>query len=366
MLSLTPPAGTTRSQGSGVARTTSVRSSDPAMKSDRPMRVVPELSPSPYRTEPCGSASTSSVFMPRRARAAARLIAVVVLPTPPFWLTIERTRGTLLLGVLGYDLAAQGLERLFGMTNPAFGFGACGWLGEKRLEVLFRAGAIASFQQQERQSVVRSGQMWRDLEGVAIAPHRLLGPVRLREGDRHVLEDLRVVRTIAQRESVRRQCGVKIPLSLQRHRLAQIIQALGLYIGTGLPADQATPPGHAARGCAGRQNKACGRLARGTTRLGQSYHVNSITATAWSRWQPPCSGANGTLPGHSTVRYIGGMSPRRTTVEHSKGVFEVEWPLFGELSRGLALKVARDYDPEVVVGIATAGVVPGAVIAAIL
>ena len=60
------------------------------------------------------------------------------------------------------------------------------------------------------------------------------------------------------------------------------------------------------------------------------------------------------------------MSPRRTTVEHSKGVFEVDWPLFGELSRGLALRVARSYDPEVVVGIATAGVVPGAVIAAIL
>jgi hypoxanthine phosphoribosyltransferase len=60
------------------------------------------------------------------------------------------------------------------------------------------------------------------------------------------------------------------------------------------------------------------------------------------------------------------MSPRRTTVELSKGVFEVEWPLFGELSRGLALKVARAYDPEVVVGIATAGVIPGAVIAAIL
>jgi len=60
------------------------------------------------------------------------------------------------------------------------------------------------------------------------------------------------------------------------------------------------------------------------------------------------------------------MTPRRTTVEHSKGVFEVEWPLFGELSRGLALKVARAFDPELVVGIATAGVVPGAVIAAIL
>jgi uncharacterized protein len=60
------------------------------------------------------------------------------------------------------------------------------------------------------------------------------------------------------------------------------------------------------------------------------------------------------------------MSPRRTTVDHTKGVLEVEWPLFGELSRGLALKVARAYDPEVVVGVATAGVVPGAVIAAIL
>jgi len=60
------------------------------------------------------------------------------------------------------------------------------------------------------------------------------------------------------------------------------------------------------------------------------------------------------------------MSPRKTTVEQNKGVFEVEWPMFGELSRALALKVVRDYDPEVVVGIATAGVVPGAVIAAIL
>jgi hypoxanthine phosphoribosyltransferase len=47
-------------------------------------------------------------------------------------------------------------------------------------------------------------------------------------------------------------------------------------------------------------------------------------------------------------------------------VLQVDWPLFGELSRALALKVARTYDPQIVVGIATAGVVPGAVIAAIL
>ncbi|MBV6521131.1 MAG: Xanthine phosphoribosyltransferase [Gemmatimonadaceae bacterium] len=60
------------------------------------------------------------------------------------------------------------------------------------------------------------------------------------------------------------------------------------------------------------------------------------------------------------------MSPRKYEVDPAKGIFEVEWPLFGELSRALALKVAREYTPEIVVGIATAGVIPGAVVAAIL
>jgi len=58
--------------------------------------------------------------------------------------------------------------------------------------------------------------------------------------------------------------------------------------------------------------------------------------------------------------------PRKTTVDPAVGVLHVEWPLFGELARGLALKVARAYDPELVVGVATAGVVPGAVIATML
>jgi hypothetical protein len=60
------------------------------------------------------------------------------------------------------------------------------------------------------------------------------------------------------------------------------------------------------------------------------------------------------------------MSPRRTAYDQTKGVIDVEWPFFGELSRGLALKVSRAYDPELVLGVATAGVIPGAVIAAIL
>lgn len=58
--------------------------------------------------------------------------------------------------------------------------------------------------------------------------------------------------------------------------------------------------------------------------------------------------------------------PRRKPVRPARELFIVDWPLFGELSRALALKVAREYDPDVVVGIATAGVVPGAAVAAML
>ncbi|HUF76378.1 MAG TPA: phosphoribosyltransferase family protein [Longimicrobiales bacterium] len=45
---------------------------------------------------------------------------------------------------------------------------------------------------------------------------------------------------------------------------------------------------------------------------------------------------------------------------------DLDWAMFGELCRALALKVARDYDPEIIVGIERAGVIPAAVIASIL
>lgn len=48
------------------------------------------------------------------------------------------------------------------------------------------------------------------------------------------------------------------------------------------------------------------------------------------------------------------------------GVLELSWDVFGELCRALAVNVARSYDPELVIGIAKAGVIPGAVIASIL
>ena len=50
----------------------------------------------------------------------------------------------------------------------------------------------------------------------------------------------------------------------------------------------------------------------------------------------------------------------------TRDIMEVDWPFFGELCRALALHVARAYDPEVIVGIAKAGVIPAAIIATIL
>jgi len=58
--------------------------------------------------------------------------------------------------------------------------------------------------------------------------------------------------------------------------------------------------------------------------------------------------------------------PRTSKVPPSRAVMEIDWPFFGELCRGLALKVSADYAPDLVVGIARAGVIPGAVVASIL
>jgi hypoxanthine phosphoribosyltransferase len=59
----------------------------------------------------------------------------------------------------------------------------------------------------------------------------------------------------------------------------------------------------------------------------------------------------------------GSTRPGRKTPH---GVLEVDWPFFGELCRALALKIFREYDPDVVIGIAKAGVIPGAVVASML
>ena len=57
---------------------------------------------------------------------------------------------------------------------------------------------------------------------------------------------------------------------------------------------------------------------------------------------------------------------RRSIPAGPRGTLEVDWPFFGELCRALAMRVAKEYQPEIVLGIAKAGVIPGVVVASIL
>src|SRR5262245_8675493 len=70
--------------------------------------------PTPVEALPCGSRSRISTFSPMAASAVPRLMAVVVLPTPPFWLAMARTRRP--------DVGAR-LTGSFLRFGPGFGFG---------------------------------------------------------------------------------------------------------------------------------------------------------------------------------------------------------------------------------------------------
>src|SRR6266540_2236613 len=50
--------------------------------------------PSPVVAFPCGSRSIRRVCLSARESPAARLTAVVVFPTPPFWLTTAMVRAS--------------------------------------------------------------------------------------------------------------------------------------------------------------------------------------------------------------------------------------------------------------------------------
>ncbi len=70
-------------------------------------------------------------------------------------------------------------------------------------------------------------------------------------------------------------------------------------------------------------------------------------------------------PGPCNTTTFSFVSPMPTDPS-SKDVLEIDWPVFGELCRALALRVSGNYDPQLVLGIAKAGVIPGAVVASIL
>jgi len=74
---------------------------------------------------------------------------------------------------------------------------------------------VAALQEQKREAVVCTGERAVELQRAPIVTNRFVEAARLGERDRHVLEDARVVRVIAQRQSVRRQRRVIIPLTFQ-------------------------------------------------------------------------------------------------------------------------------------------------------
>ncbi|MCI0434136.1 MAG: phosphoribosyltransferase [Gemmatimonadetes bacterium] len=62
-----------------------------------------------------------------------------------------------------------------------------------------------------------------------------------------------------------------------------------------------------------------------------------------------------------------GLTPKRTRRAPEAETLELSWEFFGELCRALALRIATSgYEPDLIVGIAKAGVIPGAVVASIL
>ena len=60
------------------------------------------------------------------------------------------------------------------------------------------------------------------------------------------------------------------------------------------------------------------------------------------------------------------FEPPSDPLVRSEDFLELSWEMFGELCRALAMRVAREYDPEMVGGIARAGVSPAAIIASLL
>lgn len=78
------------------------------------------------------------------------------------------------------------------------------------------------------------------------------------------------------------------------------------------------------------------------------------------------------LPSQTPLSMSAAMSTPRKFAKRAPGMpdsdfFQLTWEFFGELCRVLAVKVAQSgYRPDLVIGIAKAGVIPGAVVASIL
>lgn len=89
---------------------------------------------------------------------------------------------------------------------------------------------LALGKEQKCEAVMRPRELSVVVKGEAIMPDGFVGLTRLRERDRHVLEDTWIARVVTQGESVGCQCGVEVALALESECLVEIIKPLGLEI----------------------------------------------------------------------------------------------------------------------------------------
>ncbi len=76
---------------------------------------------------------------------------------------------------------------------------------------------------------------------------------------------------------------------------------------------------------------------------------------------------NAEFPGSTgSGSFVPGMDSQGNPLIRDDQFLDLGWEMFGELCRALAMRVSREYDPEMVVGIARAGVIPGAIVASLL
>src|SRR5690606_21733328 len=92
-------AGATHSVSMAVGRRTLSNGSSCTSTSYMHCSQAALSTPAPLVALPCGSRSIKSTLAPSTAKYAAKLTAVVLFPTPPFWFTMAMTRpmNTLLL-----------------------------------------------------------------------------------------------------------------------------------------------------------------------------------------------------------------------------------------------------------------------------
>lgn len=216
------------------------------------------------------------------------------------------------------------------MLDPACGIGAAGRLSQEGTEMASSRIGLAALEEQKRHPIVGARERVVDFERAPIRANRLVVLLGLRERDRHVLEDAEIGGVIAQGQPVRGEGGVVVALALEREGLVEIVEPLRPEVAVSGPPEEAFPEAHSRR---------------------RYQRLNALATRFLGRLKAAAADA---------------ISSTMCAAASTRDVLEVDWAFFGELCRALALRIWERYDPEIVVGIAKAGVIPGVVVASIL